>query len=147
MSCGTLDPCCSPCVSSTRLSLSLVRLPRQVRLHNSMHYQVLHPPLYFYIGVWALSVSLTTTTEIDYFLSFPPVTEMFHFTGFPSHTLFIHVRIPTHYRWRVSSFGHLRLIAHLQLTAAFRSLSRPSSAPSAKASTIVTGKQIGRAHV
>ena len=37
---------------------------------------------------------------------------------------------------RVSPFGHLRIIAHLQLPAAFRSLSRPSSAPGAKASAL-----------
>ena len=35
-------------------------------------------------------------------------------------------------RW-VSPFGYLRIIAHLQLPEAFRSLSRPSSAPDAKA--------------
>ena len=34
---------------------------------------------------------------------------------------------------RVSPFGHPRVAGHLPLTAAFRSLSRPSSAPSAKA--------------
>ena len=34
---------------------------------------------------------------------------------------------------RVSSFGNLRIEAYLQLPAAFRSLSRPSSAPDAKA--------------
>ena len=41
--------------------------------------------------VWALPLSLATTDGIDS-LSFPPVTEMFHFTGyrvsfpnFPSH--------------------------------------------------------------
>ena len=33
----------------------------------------------------------------------------------------------------VSSFGNLRVDAYLQLTAAYRSLSRPSSAPDAKA--------------
>ena len=33
----------------------------------------------------------------------------------------------------VSTFGHLRVEAYLQLTVAFRSLSRPSSAPDAKA--------------
>ena len=37
---------------------------------------------------------------------------------------------------RVSPFGYLRVKAHLQLTAAFRSLSRPSSAPNAKAFTL-----------
>ena len=34
---------------------------------------------------------------------------------------------------RVSPFGYLRIVAHLQLPEAFRSLSRPSSAPDAKA--------------
>ena len=37
---------------------------------------------------------------------------------------------------RVSPFGYLRISAYLQLPVAFRSSSRPSSAPSAKASTI-----------
>ena len=54
----------------------------------------------------------------------------------PLRTLCIHVRISSHYGWWVPSFGDLRVKAHLQLTAAFRSLSRPSSAPSAKASTL-----------
>ena len=36
-------------------------------------------------------------------------------------------------RRRVSPFGYLRISAHLQLPEAFRSLSRPSSAPDAKA--------------
>ena len=34
---------------------------------------------------------------------------------------------------RVSPFGHPRIVAYLQLPEAFRSLSRPSSAPDAKA--------------
>ena len=37
---------------------------------------------------------------------------------------------------RVSAFGNLRVEAYLQLTAAYRSLSRPSSAPDAKASSL-----------
>ena len=36
----------------------------------------------------------------------------------------------------VSQFGYLRIEAYLQLPAAFRSLSRPSSAPDAKAFTL-----------
>ena len=36
----------------------------------------------------------------------------------------------------VPTFGYLRVVAYLQLTAAFRSLSRPSSAPNAKAFSI-----------
>ena len=37
---------------------------------------------------------------------------------------------------RVSAFGNLRVEAYLQLTAAYRSLSRPTSAPDAKASSL-----------
>ena len=36
----------------------------------------------------------------------------------------------------VSTFGNLRIEAYLQLPAAYRSLSRPSSAPDAKAFTL-----------
>ena len=37
---------------------------------------------------------------------------------------------------RVAPFGNLRIDAYLRLPAAYRSLSRPSSAPSAKASAL-----------
>ena len=37
---------------------------------------------------------------------------------------------------RISPFGHLRVDGYLLLSAAFRSLSRPSSAPDAKAFTL-----------
>ena len=37
---------------------------------------------------------------------------------------------------RVAPFGHPRITGHLHLPAAFRSLSRPSSPPIAKASTV-----------
>ena len=38
--------------------------------------------------------------------------------------------------WWVAPFGDLRVLVYLQLTVAFRCSSRPSSAPSAKASTV-----------
>ena len=38
--------------------------------------------------------------------------------------------------YRVSPFGNLRVYGYLLLTAAYRSLSRPSSAPDAKAFTL-----------
>ena len=52
----------------------------------------------------------------------------------PFRILLIHIRIPIHYDRCVPTFGYLRIKAHLQLPVAFRSLSRPSSAHSAKAS-------------
>ena len=60
---------------------------------------------------------------------------MFQFTSFPSTELWIHSAIHMHYHVWVPPFGHLRVNGYVLLTAAFRSLSRPSSAPSAKAST------------
>ena len=61
---------------------------------------------------------------------------MFQFAGLLSHRLCIHLWIPVHYyRW-VSPFGNLRFIGYVLLHVAYRSLSRPSSASSAKASTL-----------
>lgn len=61
---------------------------------------------------------------------------MFHFPGCPPLRLWIHLRVTGHYPGRVPPFGYPRINAHLQLPAAFRSLSRPSSAISALASTL-----------
>ena len=47
--------------------------------------------------------------------------------------LFDSQHVDTVLPYRVSPFGYLRINAHLQLPEAFRSLSRPSSAPDAKA--------------
>ena len=50
------------------------------------------------------------------------------------HDYLTHHEMTTHYCSRVPPFGYLRVIGYVLLTVAFRSLSRPSSAPSAKAS-------------
>ena len=54
----------------------------------------------------------------------------------PPIQLCIHCMITLYYQCCVSTFGYLRITVYVQLPVAFRSLSRPSSAPSAKASTI-----------
>ena len=54
----------------------------------------------------------------------------------PPIQLCIHCMITLYYQCCVPTFGYLRITVYLQLPVAFRSLSRPSSAPSAKASTI-----------
>ena len=61
---------------------------------------------------------------------------MFHFPGCPPMNLWIQFMVTGHYPSRVPPFGDLRIIAHLRLPEAFRSLSRPSSAISALASTL-----------
>ena len=68
--------------------------------------------------------------------SVPPGTEMVHFPGLPSLTLWIQVRILTYEREWVAPFGDPRVKACLRLTGAFRSLPRPSSTPGAKAFTV-----------
>ena len=62
----------------------------------------------------------------SFLLSFPPGTKMFQFPGFAPSSARCQDR-----SWRVSPFGHPRVTGHLPLTAAFRSLSRPSSPPRA----------------
>src|SRR3954469_20424686 len=82
-------------------------------------------------------------------MSFPPGTEMFQFSGFASPKLCIHfgdtfvTNFPVPARklerenWRrwVSPFGNLRVKGCSHLTAAYRSVPRPSSPVYAKAST------------
>jgi hypothetical protein len=67
-------------------------------------------------------------------ISLPGATEMFQFTPSPDRTLWIHVRTTRGLAWsgcpiRISAARN----GYVLLTAAFRSLSRPSSALGAKA--------------
>ena len=61
---------------------------------------------------------------------------MFHFPGCPPIRLWIHLMVTGHYPSRVPPFGNPRINAYLRLPLAYRSLSRPSSAISAMASTL-----------
>ena len=91
--------------------------------------QRINPP------VWAVPLSLAATYGIDS-LSFPPLTEMFHFSGyrstFPMYSGRSNAVLPD--SW-VFPFGNPRVKAYLPLTEAYRSLSRPSSPDDAKASS------------
>ena len=85
--------------------------------------------------VWPLSISLAATLEIDKFsFSSSPYLDV-SVQAVPLHTLWIGVWMHEH-TMRVSPFRHLRISGYLLLPAAFRSLSRLSSALSAKASTL-----------
>lgn len=83
--------------------------------------------------VWALPRSLATTWGIILLFSLPPATKMFQFTGLASHALSVD---PVSSTRGVVPFGYPRVKGHLHLAAAFRSLSRPSSPPRAKASAM-----------
>ncbi len=118
-------------LSPTRLSLCFVQLSNCLRLG---FLQITIPGPYFYSPFGLLRVRSPLLTE-SFLLSFPPGTKMFQFPGFPSHTLCVQVRIIRYYPYWVPSFGNLRITGYLLLPAAYRSLSRPSSAPCTKAST------------
>ena len=83
--------------------------------------------------VWPLSRSLAATRKIVFTFSSYGYLDV-SVPRVPFLELCIHSRIHTHCRMWVPPFGHLRVYGYVLLTAAFRSLSRPSSAPSAKAS-------------
>ena len=84
--------------------------------------------------VWALPISLATTFGID--LSFFSSGYLdVSVPRVPFVRLWIHLTIQRHYPLCVPAFGYLRIYAYVQLPAAFRSLSRPSSAPCTKASS------------
>ena len=83
--------------------------------------------------VWALSRSLAATPGIDVSYSSSPYLDV-SVQEVPLHTLCIGVWIPL--MWWVSPFRYLRINGYLLLPEAFRSLSRLSSALSAKASTL-----------
>ena len=79
-------------ISPTRLSLSMAHLSKCFDYQNRSVTQF-STPFIFLQTVWAPSLSLATTQEIEYFLSFPPDNEMFQFSGFPSIHYFIRVKI------------------------------------------------------
>ncbi len=93
---------------------------------------------YHVSAVWAIPVSLATTQGIAFALcssgyldgSVPPLAfaELLQPEG-------LHSAMTGHDSRRISPFGYLRIEACSRLTAAFRSLPRPSSALGTKAST------------
>ena len=101
------------------------------RLTSNIAFTVRTPDV-FLLPVWPLPRSLATTCgiSVDFFsspyldVSVREVPRIWLFDSPYAMWFFI--------TW-VSPFGYLRINAYLQLPAAFRSLSRPSSAPDAKA--------------
>ena len=85
--------------------------------------EILLPP------VWPPPRSLATTSGISVDVFSSPYLDVSD-QAVPLLNLFDSVQDT--FRW-VSPFGILRIKAHLQLPVAYRSLSRPSSAPDAKA--------------
>ena len=89
-------------------------------------------PAVFLPPVWPPPLSLATTRgiSVDFFSS--PYLDV-SVQAVPLIRLWIQRMMHEYCSMRIAPFGYLRIIAYLRLPAAFRSLSRPSSAPDAKA--------------
>ena len=83
-------------------------------------------------SVWPPPRSLATTDGISVDVFSCPYLDV-SVQGVPLVRLFDSPHDDCVLRSRVATFGNLRIEAHLQLPEAYRSLSRPSSAPDAKA--------------
>ena len=83
-------------------------------------------------SVWPLPRSLATTCGISVDVSSSPYLDV-SVQAVPRVLLFYSQHADTVLPCRVSPFGYPRIAGYLLLPVAFRSLSRPSSAPDAKA--------------
>ena len=134
MSRPTLDPARRLGISDTRLSLSPAGLPSPFSYLTPATTQ--SEPRDARITVWALSISLAATLEIDkFFFLFLRVLRCFSSPGSPR-TAMYSLHADRGFLCRVSPFRYLRINGYVLLPEAFRSLSRLSSALSAKASTL-----------
>ena len=134
MSVGTRDTDCHLTVSPTRLSLSSVGFPTPFDYGLMYVVSVLTPNL-FLNSVWPLPISLATTFGISFDFFSSPYLDV-SVREVPHITLWIHVMFLGS---SPRGFPHSEICgynAYLQLPAAYRSLSRPSSAPDAKAFTL-----------
>ena len=131
MSCGTLDPASATSISPTGLSPCIAALPNAFGYRKWLQIAVRTPGILLH-PVWPFPRSLATTYGISVDFSSSPYLDV-SVQAVPHLRLFDSTQVDRVLLCRVSPFGNLRINAYLQLPAAYRSLSRPSSAPSAKA--------------
>ena len=86
-------------------------------------------------SVWPLPSSLATTKGIEFSFFSSGYLDV-SLPRVPPVNLWIQLTVTGHYPGRVPPFGNPRITAYLRLPQAYRSLSRPSSAISAMASTL-----------
>ena len=113
-------------------TLTLFGGPSHVLLLTFSIPSAVRTPKVLLLSVWPLPRSLATTCgiSVDFFSS--PYLDV-SVQAVPYVLLFDSQHVDAVLPHRVSPFGYLRINAYLQLPEAFRSLSRPSSAPDAKA--------------
>ena len=134
MSRCTLDPAAHAHPSAYGAFTLCGRLS-QNRSASRVHLLVRSEPHGARAVVWALPVSLAATPGIDVSFSSSGYLDV-SVRRVPLHALWIRAWMHGILPMRVSPFRHLRITGHLPLPAAFRSLSRLSSALSAKASAL-----------
>ena len=108
------------------------RLSHAVQLDSSGHDASPNPGNPEGLPVWPPPRSLATTCGISFDVFSCPYLDV-SVQGVPLVRLFYSPHDNRVLLCCVATFGYLRIIAYLQLPEAFRSLSRPSSAPDAKA--------------
>ena len=94
------------------------------------------PPSHFCLGFGLLQFRSPLLSQSFVYFLFLQVLRCFSSLGSPHTSILFECMITLYCQCCVSTFGYLRISVYVQLPVAFRSLSRPSSAPSAKASTI-----------
>ena len=134
MSCGTLDTASAHSISPTGLSPCIATLPNVFSYRKGLHFAVRTPGILL-LPVWPLPRSLATTygISVDFFSS--PYLDV-SVQAVPLIRLWIQRMMTGRYSGRISPFRNPRINAYLRLPVAYRSLSRLSSAPSAKASAL-----------
>ena len=110
------------------------QLSHAVRLASKVLWRS-ETPKVLLLSVWPFPLSLATTRGISFDFSSSPYLDV-SVRGVPLIYLFDSVYDLWFFIIGVPTFGNLRIEAYLQLPAAYRSLSRPSSAPNAKAFSI-----------
>ena len=134
MSRSTLDPACCLLLSLTGLSPSLAGFPNTILLGFNIHCTVRNPDGLALIGLASFHFARRYFGNRVFFL-FLSLLRCFS----SRRSLYCTMDL-CNSDWafpsRVPPFGYLRLTGYVRLTAAFRSLSRPSSAPGAKASSL-----------
>ena len=116
----------------TYVTLTLFGWPSHAILLTLSVLKAVRTPKGFLLSVCPLPRSLATTYGISFDVSSSPYLDV-SVQAVPHVHLFDSMHVTGVLLQWVSPFGNLRIIGYLLLPEAYRSLSRPSSAPDAKA--------------
>ena len=130
MSDGTLDTASFKSVSLTGLLPTMATLPKVFCYRFKINSAVRNPGNIAISGLASFPFARRYSENRCFFL-FLLLLRCFSSEGFLRMAMYLPCS-DTVLPYRVSPFGYLRVYGYLLLTAAFRSLSRPSSAPDAK---------------